>query len=57
MDMFMCDITGVDAKINDQVTVFDPINNAKVWKYYCDSSEYEVLTNLKTSRMKVVIKQ
>ncbi len=57
MDMFMCDITGVNAKLGDKVTVFDPINNAKVWRYYCDSSEYEILTNFKTSRMRVVIEQ
>ncbi len=57
MDMFMCDITNVSAKVGDVVTIMDRYNNATVFKTYCDNSEYEVLTNFKTSRMRVVIKK
>lgn len=56
MDMFMCDVTNVkDIKIGDEVYVFDKFNNANIWKSFCNTSEYEILTSFKTSRMKVSV--
>lgn len=47
MDMFFVDLTNVDAKIGDEVVVF---NDAKKWAQIMGTIPYEVLTNLKLIR-------
>jgi len=55
MDMFMCDVTDTDAKVGDNVIVFDEQNNATVWSKICGNHEYEILTGFKTNRMKIYV--
>lgn len=57
MDMLICDISNINAKLNDPVVVFDKSNNAYVWSKICGNHEYEILTNFKTNRMKIIVKK
>ena len=53
MDMFMLDVTNIDAKIGDDVLIFD---NAEKWAKILDKTEYEILTNFNQTRCDEQIK-
>lgn len=55
MDMFMCDVTNLSVSVGQEVVVFDYTNNATYWKNFCDCTEYQIITNFKTNRMKVIV--
>ncbi|MDR0850630.1 MAG: alanine racemase [Christensenellaceae bacterium] len=57
MDMLICNITDLGVKLDDEVVIFDNINNATVWSKICGNHEYEILTSFKINRMKVVIRK
>lgn len=52
MDMFFVDVTGVNCKVGDEVIVFQ---NSQIWANLCQTIPYEILTNLKPSRMKYIV--
>lgn len=51
MDMFMVDVTNVDIKVGEFVTVFD---DAKLWAKKSSLSEYEILTGLNHARCDII---
>ena len=52
MDMFMIDITGLDAKVGDTVTIFE---SATKWAKFLGVSEYQVLTSLISARTENIV--
>ncbi|MDD4815692.1 MAG: alanine racemase [Clostridia bacterium] len=52
MDMFFFDITNLNAKVFDEVLVFD---NAFRWAKNCETIPYEILTNINYLRMNYII--
>lgn len=52
MDMLMIDVSKVDIKLGDWVTVF---NNAKYWSKKSGLSEYEILTGLNKARTNIIV--
>ena len=52
MDMFMVDVSNINIKCGDFVTVFD---NAEHWSKNSGLSEYEILTNLNNARANIVV--
>ena len=52
MDMFMVDVTGVNAKIGDRVVVF---NNAEYFAKLSKTSPYEILTNFSKARANIKV--
>jgi alanine racemase len=52
MDVFFVELNGVQAKIFDEVVVFE---NALDWAKLCHTIPYEILTNLNFSRMEKVV--
>jgi alanine racemase len=47
MDMFMIDITGIDAKVGDEVIIFDPeIHTSKQMAEDAGTISYELLTGI-----------
>ena len=52
MDMFMVDVSNVNIKIGDFVTVFD---NAEYWSKKSGITEYEILTGLNKARVNIIV--
>jgi len=52
MDMFMIDVSNIDAKIGDEVIVY---NNAEYFAKIAQTSPYEILTNFSKARTKTII--
>lgn len=53
MDMLMVDVTNIDIKLDDKVTIFD---NAEYYAKIAKTLPYEILTNFSKARTKTLIK-
>lgn len=52
MDMFFVDVTDINCKVGDEVTIFQ---DSQIWASICQTIPYEILTNLRSSRMKYIV--